>query len=109
MIAAGYSYNCYGENIAAGYGSPASVMVGWMNSSGHRSKYPIYKHIVKLGLAFIIKATIKIISVTMPGIVLPTAAVMALMVIIGHKILAYKTALIRWLLTVKRMKRKRDK
>mgnify|MGYP001178059842 CR=1 FL=1 len=26
-----------GENIAWGYGSPASVMTGWMNSSGHRA------------------------------------------------------------------------
>ena len=25
------------ENIAAGYGTPASVMDGWMNSSGHRA------------------------------------------------------------------------
>ena len=27
----------WGENIASGYGSPASVMNGWMNSAGHRS------------------------------------------------------------------------
>lgn len=26
-----------GENIAAGYGSPESVMNGWMNSSGHKA------------------------------------------------------------------------
>lgn len=26
----------YGENIAAGYSTPASVMTAWMNSSGHR-------------------------------------------------------------------------
>ncbi|MDO4183199.1 MAG: leucine-rich repeat protein [Coriobacteriia bacterium] len=26
-----------GENIAAGYGSPSSVMDGWMNSSGHKA------------------------------------------------------------------------
>ena len=26
-----------GENIAAGYGDPASVMNGWMNSEGHRA------------------------------------------------------------------------
>lgn len=26
-----------GENIAAGYSSPASVMNGWMNSSGHKA------------------------------------------------------------------------
>jgi len=37
MQDAGYFYNSAGENIAAGYGSPASVMSGWMNSSGHRA------------------------------------------------------------------------
>lgn len=26
----------YGENIANGYGTPAAVMSGWMNSSGHK-------------------------------------------------------------------------
>lgn len=36
MQAAGYSGNNWGENIAAGYGTPVSVMNGWMNSSGHR-------------------------------------------------------------------------
>ena len=35
--AAGYTWNSYGENIAAGYSTPASVMNGWMNSSGHRA------------------------------------------------------------------------
>lgn len=37
MRDAGYDYNRAGENIAAGYSSPASVMSGWMNSSGHRA------------------------------------------------------------------------
>jgi hypothetical protein len=37
MQAVGYSYNSAGENIAAGYSSPASVMAGWMSSSGHRA------------------------------------------------------------------------
>lgn len=35
--AAGYDWFSYGENIAAGYGTPEEVMNGWMNSSGHRS------------------------------------------------------------------------
>ena len=35
--AAGYNYRSIGENIAQGYGSPAAVMDGWMNSSGHRA------------------------------------------------------------------------
>lgn len=33
----GISYRTAGENIAKGYLSPASVMNGWMNSSGHRA------------------------------------------------------------------------
>lgn len=38
MVAAGYTgWNSAGENIAAGYSSPAAVMTGWMNSSGHRA------------------------------------------------------------------------
>ena len=34
---AGYSYNTYGENIAAGYQTPEAVIDGWMSSSGHRA------------------------------------------------------------------------
>ena len=30
------SYAFQGENIAMGYGTPAAVMEGWMNSEGHR-------------------------------------------------------------------------
>lgn len=33
----GYGYSYAGENIAAGYRTPADVMTGWMNSSGHRA------------------------------------------------------------------------
>ncbi len=43
----GIYYRCAGENIAAGYTSPADVMNGWMNSSGHRSNIlaSSYSHI----------------------------------------------------------------
>jgi len=34
---AGYSWSAIGENIAAGYATPESVVQGWMNSSGHRA------------------------------------------------------------------------
>jgi uncharacterized protein YkwD len=34
---AGYSYNTYGENIAAGYSTPEDVIDGWMSSPGHRA------------------------------------------------------------------------
>jgi len=38
MTAAGYTgWNYAAENIAAGYSTPAAVMTGWMNSSGHRA------------------------------------------------------------------------
>jgi uncharacterized protein YkwD len=37
MSAAGYKYGMAAENIAAGYRSPADVVKGWMNSSGHRA------------------------------------------------------------------------
>jgi len=37
ILAAGYEYNTCGENIAAGYSTPAAVMNGWMNSPGHRA------------------------------------------------------------------------
>lgn len=33
----GYSFNTWGENIAAGYTTAASVMNGWMNSAGHKA------------------------------------------------------------------------
>jgi uncharacterized protein YkwD len=33
--AAGYDWSTYGENIAQGYGSPAEVVDGWLDSDGH--------------------------------------------------------------------------
>ncbi|GEM_PF-6213198 len=37
MLEAGYSWNAWGENIAAGYTTPTAVMNAWMNSPGHRA------------------------------------------------------------------------
>lgn len=37
ITAAGYTWSVYGENIASGYSTPASVVQGWMESSGHRA------------------------------------------------------------------------
>jgi len=34
---AGYVWYTYGENIAAGYTSPSSVVAAWMGSAGHRA------------------------------------------------------------------------
>lgn len=33
----GYAFRSAGENVAAGYTSPESVMDGWMNSAGHKA------------------------------------------------------------------------
>ncbi|WP_328929684.1 CAP domain-containing protein [Streptomyces sp. NBC_00190] len=33
---AGYAWMTYGENVAYGYSTPEQVMIGWMNSPGHR-------------------------------------------------------------------------
>jgi len=37
MHAAGYEYTSAGENVAAGYSTPASVVAAWMDSPGHRA------------------------------------------------------------------------
>ncbi len=47
----GITYMAAGENIAAGYESPGSVVKGWMNSPGHRANIlsPSY---TKMGIAW---------------------------------------------------------
>ena len=47
MKSFGISYRTAGENIARGYKSPADVVAGWMNSSGHRANIlsPSFTHI----------------------------------------------------------------
>lgn len=35
VTAAGYAWQTVGENIAAGYATPASVVDGWLKSPGH--------------------------------------------------------------------------
>ncbi|MBL7253466.1 CAP domain-containing protein [Paractinoplanes lichenicola] len=37
VTAEGYRWGGVAENVAAGYGSPAAVMDGWMNSPGHKA------------------------------------------------------------------------
>lgn len=37
IAAEGYAARAWGENIAAGYGTVAAVMQGWLNSPGHCS------------------------------------------------------------------------
>jgi uncharacterized protein YkwD len=47
LTQAGIAWTACGENIAMGYGSPASVMNAWMNSPGHRSNilHPMFTHL----------------------------------------------------------------
>jgi uncharacterized protein YkwD len=47
VTAQGYRWGGVAENVAAGYGTPAAVMDGWMNSSGHKANILNcgYKHI----------------------------------------------------------------
>jgi len=49
---AGYSYSSAAENIAAGYGDPASVVSGWMGSQGHKDNIlnPAY---TEIGIGYI--------------------------------------------------------
>ncbi|HHX63482.1 MAG TPA: CAP domain-containing protein [Chloroflexi bacterium] len=44
---AGYAWYTFGENVAAGYTTPESVVEGWMQSEGHRQNIlnPDFKHI----------------------------------------------------------------
>jgi len=50
----GYVWSRYGENIAAGYGTLASVMTGWLNSPGHCANImnPNFKEV---GMALVTK------------------------------------------------------
>jgi uncharacterized protein YkwD len=47
MRDAGYNWFTWGENIAAGYTSPAAVVAGWMGSPGHHANimYPSFREI----------------------------------------------------------------
>ena len=58
ITAAGYSYNTYGENIAAGQPTPERVVDAWMSSSGHRANIlnPIYCDI-GVGYAYLANST----------------------------------------------------
>ena len=51
LKAAGYSYKTAGENIAMGQKSAASVMDGWMHSSGHRANI-LKSDYTKIGVGY---------------------------------------------------------
>ncbi len=56
ITAAGYSYQAWGENIAAGYPDAASVDQGWFNSEGHR-KNMLSTAVTEIGVAVSYSAT----------------------------------------------------
>lgn len=51
MRAAGYAYSSAGENIAAGYRSPASVVKAWLKSPGH-CRNIMRKSFTELGVGY---------------------------------------------------------
>lgn len=48
----GVSYKSAGENIAKGYKTPAAVVEGWMNSSGHRANI-LNKSFTHIGVGYV--------------------------------------------------------
>lgn len=48
----GYSYSAAAENIAAGYGDPASVVAGWMGSQGHKDNM-LNPNYTEIGIGYI--------------------------------------------------------
>ncbi len=49
---AGYRFSTWGENVAAGYASPETVMRGWMNSEGHCQNL-LNPAFTEVGLAYV--------------------------------------------------------
>jgi uncharacterized protein YkwD len=58
MEAEGYTWTNAAENIAAGYSTPASVVAGWMNSSGHRANI-LNGSLEEIGIAYAYKSGTK--------------------------------------------------
>jgi uncharacterized protein YkwD len=48
----GYSWTTFAENVGAGYASPAAVVQGWMNSSGHRANI-LNSSVRHIGVGFV--------------------------------------------------------
>jgi len=55
MDQAGYNWIRAAENIAAGYSTPASVVAGWMNSSGHKANI-LNVDLKDIGIAYAYKS-----------------------------------------------------
>jgi uncharacterized protein YkwD len=55
ISATGYDWSTYGENIAAGYTTPESVVRGWMESPGHRANI-LNRDVRELGVGHVAKS-----------------------------------------------------
>ncbi len=51
LARSGFSASTWGENVAAGYTSAASVVSGWMGSSGHRENI-LNPNVTYIGVAY---------------------------------------------------------
>ena len=52
IAAAGYDFSTWGENVAAGYTSPSSVVDAWMDSSGHRANI-LNPNLTEIGIGYV--------------------------------------------------------
>lgn len=52
---AGYDWSAAAENIAAGYSTPADVVEGWMNSTGHRNNI-LNANYVHIGIGYVYRS-----------------------------------------------------
>jgi uncharacterized protein YkwD len=48
----GYGWSAVAENIAAGYGDPASVVAGWMGSQGHKDNI-LNPNYTEIGIGYV--------------------------------------------------------
>jgi uncharacterized protein YkwD len=48
----GYGWSAIAENIAAGYGNPASVVAGWMGSQGHKDNM-LNPNYTEIGIGYV--------------------------------------------------------
>jgi uncharacterized protein YkwD len=55
ITAEGYAWQRYGENIAFGYSTASQVVVGWMNSPGHRANI-LKAEFTEIGLGYALNA-----------------------------------------------------
>lgn len=56
ITATGYVWSAVGENIAYGYGTPESVMLGWMNSAGHKANI-LGSQYTQMGVGYALNAS----------------------------------------------------